>query len=196
MAAYAGRGLATNFNGYGTAFTMQLKTLNGVLPDTTIANTEYDKLMAAGVDCYPSFGIAKVATSGANEFFDVVVYKMAIKASYITSLFNSLATTPTKVAQTNAGLGQIMANAIRDLKKFQNSGVLASGVNWSSEIPIPVSDDIFQLGIFQNGMYLWFDDINKQQPSEREERKTPPGFLAIKFAGAFHGIETTITFEN
>ncbi len=196
MASYAGRGLATNFNGYGTAFTMQLKDMVGILPDLTIDQTRYDALMTAGVDCYVDFGIPKLATSGANGWFDVVVYSIAIKVSYIISLFNSLATTPTKIAQTNAGLNLIIANATKDLDKFQTSGVLATGVKWTGEIPVPVPEDIFNLSIMQNGFHLWFDDINNQSQEEREQRKTPAGSLSVKFAGAFHHVQSSITLQE
>jgi len=196
MAAYAGRGLATDYNGIGTAFTMQLKDLAGITADTSIDQTYYDILMRAGVDCYPSFGIAKLATSGANRFFDIVVYETAIKLEYLRLLVNAIATVPTKVPQTNAGVGIIIGQVVSGMNKFQICGILAEGAAWNGEVPVPVEYDIFNLGIMQNGFYSWFDDINNQSQDDREQRITPAGSLSIKFSGAFHKIQSTLTFQN
>ena len=71
MAAAASRGMSTIFEGSLTTQTMNLKTLVGVEPDSTMTQTLLGKCETAGVDCYVSFeGVPSYYSTGANGFFD------------------------------------------------------------------------------------------------------------------------------
>lgn len=196
MASYLSRGLSVNFNGVNTTITMHLKDLTGVLPDSTIDETLLAKIKAAGADCYPSIqGVAKVFTSGENEFFDYVHNLLWFVGALEVSGFNLLAQVSTKVAQTEEGVSQLKGV----YRKICTQGVInqyiAAG-EWNRPADTFGNQEDFYENIRQVGFYIYSSPVASQSATSREDREAPLIQIAIKLAGALHSSNVIINVNK
>lgn len=185
MAAYAGRGLSTNFDGSNTTSTMHLKDLIGIQPDPTMTQTILNKCKDAGADTYVSIqGVAKVFCSGANKFFDQVYNLLWFVGDLQIAGFNYLATTSTKIPQTENGV-QGLVGAYRGVcEQAVTNAYSAPGV-WNSPVTFGNQQDLLD-NVAQRGYYLYAAPIAKQSAADRAARKAPLIQIALKEAGAIH----------
>lgn len=195
MAAYVGRGFCENFEGSSVSQTMNLKTLNNVLPDNGISQTDYNNAGTAGVDLYVSYeGDPSVKSNGANDYFDVVYEKLALKFYAQVGLYNALKTTGTKIPQTEAGVA-VLKNALGNVfRQFVRNGVLAPG-KWNSAQTFG-DPETFRDNIANQGWYVYSIPIAMQSQSEREERVAPYIQGACKMSGAIHSADVLIVVEE
>lgn len=194
-AAYLSRGLAVNYSGSNTTLTMNLKTLNGMVADTQISETILEQAKAAGVDCYPSIeGLAKVQSfKHANQYFDQVTNLIWFVNSIQREVFNVLATTGTKIPQTEAGM-EIIRGAIRGVcNQAVINGYIAPG-QWNSPDTFGNYDD-FMRNIEEFGFYEYHQPVAEQAQSEREMRQAPLWQIAAKESGAVHSANILIYVE-
>lgn len=184
-AAYAGRALSTNFTGSNTATTLHLKTLAGINADTGISQTVLDQAQAAGVDVYPSIGgLAKLYTSGENEFFDDVYNSLWLKLALQVAGFNYLAQTNTKIPQTDSGIDGLK-NAYRlVLEAAVVNGYCAPGA-WTSSDSFGNQESLIRC-IEDLGYYIYSEPIANQAVADRQARQAPVIQIAVKTAGAVH----------
>lgn len=183
MASYAGLGLSTNFNGSNTTQTMHLKTLAGISFDPTLTQTQLTNAIAAGADTYPSLqGIAKVFCSGQNSFYDQV-YNLGW---FVTALqvagFNYLATSNTKIPQTEAGMDGLKTAYRSVCEQGVANQYLAPG-SWTSSTTFGVQQD-FLNNIKQRGYYIYSAPVAQQSATARAARQAPLVQIAAKQAGA------------
>lgn len=194
-AAYLSRGFAVNYNGSNTTITMNLKDLTGIEADTNISETILNKCVELGVDCFPSIeGLAKVVSNRQGTmYFDQVTNLIWFVNSIQRAVFNVLATTQTKVPQTEAGMQKI-AKAIRGVcNQAVTNGYIAPGT-WNSPDTFGNYDD-FHRNIEEFGFYDYHQPIAEQAQNEREQRKAPLWQIAAKEAGAVHSANILITIE-
>ena len=195
MAAYVGRGFSVNFEGSSVSQTLNLKTLVNVLPDTGISQTDYNNAETAGVDLYISYeGDPAVKSNGANDYFDSVYEKMALKFYAQVGLYNALKTVGTKIPQTEAGVS-ILKNALGNVfRQFVRNGVLAPG-QWNN--PQTFGDpETFRANISNQGWYGYSMPIAQQSQAEREARIAPYIQGACKMSGAIHEADVLILVEE
>lgn len=192
MAAYAGLGFSTNFNGSNTTQTMDLKSLSGVQPDPGMSQTLFNQCTAAGADVYASIqGVPKVLCSGANDFFDNQYNLQAFVGALQVAGFNALATTNTKVPQTEGGMN-ILKSAYRQVcQQFVTNQFIAPGA-WNSPTTFGPGTDLI-LNIGQVGFYVYSVPIAQQSQAQRVLRAAPLIQMAIKYAGA---IQTSSVIVN
>lgn len=194
-AAYLSRGLAVNYSGSNTTLTMNLKTLNGIPADTQISETILENAKSAGVDCYPSIeGLAKVQSfKHGNMYFDQVTNLIWFVNSLQREVFNVLATTGTKVPQTEPGL-ELIRGAIRSVcNQAVTNGYVAPGV-WNSPDTFGDYDD-FHRNIEEFGFYDYHQPVAEQAQSEREMRQAPVWQIAAKESGAVHSANILVYVE-
>lgn len=185
MAAYAGRALSTNFSGSNTTQTMQLKDLIGVTADPSMTQTIYEKCQDAGVDVYASIqGVAKVLTSGANDFFDQVYNLQWFIISLQVAGFNFLAQSSTKVPQTEQGV-TALKSAYRSVCEQAVTNQYVAPGSWNSPTTFGNQAD-FLANIVQRGYYIYSVPVAQQSAVDRADRKAPLVQIAIKEAGAIH----------
>lgn len=195
-AAYASRGLAVNYNGSNTTLTMNLKDLVGISADTNISETILDKCASLGVDCFPSIeGLAKVISNKqGGQYFDQVTNRIWLVNAIQRAVFNTLATTGTKIPQTEPGIAQII-NSIREVcNQAVTNGMVAPGT-WNSSDTFGNYDDFIR-NIEEFGFYIYHQPIAEQAQSEREERKAPVTQVACKEAGAYHSGNILVYIES
>jgi hypothetical protein len=192
-AGYASRGLSCNFSGSNTVFTMNLKDIVGLQGDI-INQTQLQDCKNNGIDTYPDLaGVPKVFISEANQFYDQVYTRLALKLRIQIVLFNYLATTNTKIPQTEAGI-EGMKDAIRRvLMQFVANGMLAPGT-WNSATRYGNPEDHIR-NIKDFGFYIYSQPIARQSQADREARRAPLIQIAAKDAGAVHSADINIEVE-
>jgi hypothetical protein len=189
-AAYAGRGFSVDFTGSLTAISMHLKQLVGVLPDTSLTQTDSNTALANGIDIYPAFGFqglvptGNLYTSGRNQFFDQVYNRYWMKFQLQVAGFNYLAQTTTKIPQTEQGMTGLKNSYRRVLQQAVTNGVLAPG-SWNSST---VFGNVASLtaSVAQIGYYVYSLPVSQQSQADRTDRKAPLVQIAAKEAGAIH----------
>lgn len=193
-AAYLSRGLAVNYNGSNSIITMNLKDLAGIQADTNISETILAQCEAVGCDCYPSIeGLAKVVSfAQGGLYFDQVVNQIWLVNTIQRDVFNVLATTGTKIAQTNPAL-EIITKAIRTVcNQAVVNGMAAPGV-WKGETFGNYED--FHRNIVEFGYYIYHQPVEEQSQTDRTARKAPAYSIAVKEAGAVHSANILIYIE-
>lgn len=190
-ASYASRLLSTNFEGSATTQTMHLKDLVGVLPDTGITQSDLDTCKVTGVDLYVSIrGIPKVFTSGGNTYVDRVYNLLWFIGELEISGFNTLATTSTKIPQTEEGVDTLVSSYRDVCKQAITNGFLASGT-WTG--PDTFGDpEVFKSNIQEFGYYIFTLPLSQQSVTNRKARKAPLAQIAIKESGAIHSSDIII----
>ena len=192
-AAYLSRGFSVNYSGSNTTITMNLKDLTGLQADTNINETILSQAAAVGADCFVE-GLAKVMSNSQNgTYFDQVTNRIWFVNTIQREVFNVLATTRTKVPQTDAGLESIV-KAIRNVcVQAVTNGMLAPG-EWNSADFFGNQED-FLRNIREFGYFIHHQPVAEQAQSEREERRAPLFQIAAKEAGAVHSASIVIYIE-
>lgn len=195
-AAYVGRAFSTNFNASNSSQTMNLKTLIGIEADNTVSETLYNACKTKGVDVYIKYnnGLSKTLSTGGNSFFDVVYENMALKFEIEANAFNALATTNTKLPQTEAGMSVLKSSVTQAFLKFKTAGVIGAG-QWNSSDTFG-DPETFRNNISQTGYYVYSQPIKNQLQSEREQRIAPVVQGACKRTGAIHECDVIVSVEN
>ena len=194
-AAYLSRGLSVNYSGSNTTITMNLKDLTGLQADTNINETILAQAAAVGADCFVSLeGLAKVISNKQNGmYFDQVANRIWLVNTIQREVFNVLATTRTKVPQTDAWLESIV-KAIRNVfNQAVVNGMIAPG-EWNSSDFFGNQED-FLRNIREFGFFIYHQPVAEQAQSEREERHAPQFQAAGKEAGAVHNSNIVIYIE-
>ncbi len=184
-ASYFGRALGVNFTGSNTTITMHLKDLIGVQPDPSMTVTLLNLCKAAGADTYISIqGVPKVFCVGANDFFDQVYNLCWFVGDLIVNGFNALATTSTKVPQTEAGVAVLKGAYRESCEQGLTNQYLAPG-RWTSPTTFGNLND-FLRNIEEKGYYIYSAPVALQSAVDRAARIAPLIQIAAKEAGAIH----------
>lgn len=193
-AAYASRGMSTNFSGSATTATMHLKQLATIEADTAMTQAYLNTCADLGVDTYPSIaGRASVFCSGGDDFFDNVYNLDWLVFALQVAGFNALAQTGTKLPQTEPGVAVLKGAYVNVLNQAVSNGFIAPGEWNSPELfgdPASLVRNIRQLGY-----YIYSLPVNQQTQADREDRKAPLIQIAVKYAGAIHS-SSVIVYVN
>lgn len=194
-AAYASRGLAVNYSGSNTTLTMNLKDLSIVPIDRQISENVLNKCETVGADVYCSLeGLGKVLSyAQGNYYFDQLTNRIWLLTTIQREVFNVLATTRTKIPQTEQGMQMLETACRRTCNQGVVNGMLAPGT-WNSSDTFGNLDD-FHRNIEEFGYYIYHLPVAQQSQSEREQRKAPVIQIACKEAGAVHFANITISIE-
>ena len=190
-AAYAGRAMSTNFDGSNTCGTMNLKQLVGITPDPGITQTLLNTCETVGADVYTTFGpLPEVFSTGGNTYFDQIYGQMWLQFALQVAGFNALATTSTKVPQTEPGMAILKSAYIAVLQQGVNNGFLAPGA-WNSSTlfgdPVALVRNILQIG-----WYIYSQPVNQQSQANRVARQAPLVQIAAKLAGALQSSNVVV----
>lgn len=194
-AAYLSKAMSVNYGGSNTTMTMNLKDLAGVQADTNISETVLAQCEAVGADCFPSIeGLPKVISNAQGGFyFDQILNQIWFVNTIQRNVFNVLATTRTKIAQTDPAL-EILTKTIRQVcNQAITNGYLAPGT-WNSPDTFGVYDD-FMRNIEEFGYYIYHMPVAEQSQTDRQARKAPTYQIAGKEAGAVHSANILIYLE-
>jgi hypothetical protein len=189
--AYAGRGMSTDFTGSNTTQTMHLKQLSGVTVDSDMTSTILAKCAAVGADAYVDIaGRSSLMTYGANGFFDDMYNLAWLVGALEVAGFNALATTSTKLPQTEQGMDYLKSEYSKVCRQAVTNRFVGAGT-WNS--PDTFGDQaMFLTNIESAGFYVYSQPVIAQSQADRALRKAPVVQIAVKYQGAIHSTSVII----
>ncbi len=196
-AAYVGRACSVNFSGSNTFSVMFLKNLVGLSADDGITQTIYDAAKAAGVDTYDDFGIAGMSCNrygSTGLYFDEVYGDLWLQFALQIAGFNALATTSTKVPQTEKGMTYLKSVIVTILKQGVTVGYIGVGLQWNSSQTFG-DPETLKASITAVGYFVYSLPISQQSQNDREARISPTIQIAIKRAGATQHVDVLALVE-
>lgn len=192
-AGYVSRLMAINFDAAGTALTMHLKDFVGLVADPGVTQTVLDSAQNAGVDVLADLGIPKIFISGANLFSDQLYTRLALEVDLQVAGFNYLATTTTKIPQTEIGMDGLKSAYRRVMQRFVSVGVYAPGTwNNATRFGDPADHD---RNIEEFGFFIYSLPVAQQPQNVREMRVAPLVQIAAKESGAIHSSDVVVLIE-
>ena len=175
---------SVNYYASNTSLTMHLKVIEGILPDNSVNDTVLANLKTAGVDAYVNIaGLPRMLTSGENEFLDVVMGMIWLQGAFEINYFNTLATTRTKIPQTERGMDSIKS-ALRMVCRIAVLNQTSAPGFWDGD-KFGNEEDLMR-NIEDQGYYIWSLPVREQLTSERRKRIAPIIQIGIKLASAVH----------
>ena len=190
-ASYAGRALSTNFSGSNTTGTMHLQVLAGVSPDPSMTQTILNLAIAAGADTYVSLqGVSAVFCSGANSFFDQVYNLLWLTGALQVAGFNYLASTNTKIPQTETGMDGLKGAYRAVLEQAKTNQYCAPGA-WNSATTFGNGADLIA-NVAQRGYYIYSVPLSQQSQANRVARQASLVQIALKQAGAIQSSSVVV----
>lgn len=193
-AAYAGRAMSTDFSGSATTQSMHMKDLVGVLPDGGITQTILELCKTIGADPYINIGgLPKVFSTGGNNFYDQVYNLTWFVFALQVAGFNAIATTSTKLPQTEPGVAVLRGAYLKILNAAVINGYCAPG-QWNS--PELFGDpESLRANVLQTGFYIFSQPVNQQSQTARAARRAPLIQIALKEAGAIHSTAVIVNIN-
>ncbi len=185
-AAYASLLMSANFGGTDLAITMNLKELSTILPDNSLSETNWLSAQTIGVDLYANTsGVAGVVSNAFGGLFaDQVYYRMWLQFQVSSNVFNVLAGTTTKIAQTEEGMDLVKDAVNQAFAQGAVFGYIAPGA-WTN--PDTFGDPATLVAaVAAKGYYSYSAPVASQSPSNRVARIAVPVQCAVKEAGAIH----------
>lgn len=196
MAAFMGRGMSTAFDGNATTGTMNLQQLATILGDSGITPSIQNTCEQLGVNIYPNIQSSPYVLSygGPNaNFFDTVYNSEWFANALTVAYFNALATTKTKVPQTEQGVQVVVSALVKVCQQAVVNGFLAPGT-WNGEIPFG-DPGVFDQNIEQNGYYVMSNPVATQDEASRAQRKNVIIQIAGKEAGAIQSGQVLVNLQ-
>lgn len=196
VAGYAGRMFSVNFAAQNSFITPNLKAIRGIVADKTVTETIYQTLATLGIDGYVDYGGAAKIIENANGnglYFDDVYGRIWFDNTIKVEEFNTLATTPTKVPQTERGMDYLKRTARMVCQQAVYNGFLGAGT-WNGDYPFGNPED-FARNISDFGFYIYSEPVASQTQTQRQTRKAPVIYIAGKQQGAIHSMDIITTFE-
>lgn len=186
--------LQVNYDQINSTITLEFKQEPGVVPEN-LTSTQYAALEAKNY-CYlatVSNGFVMIFNSKtpSGRFADEIVNLDWFEADVQNNVFTALATSPTKVPQTDKGMEVLLQAASKTCEKAVRNRLAAPGVWTHDGFGALVTGDFLQ-----QGYYLYADPVASQSSADRAARKTPPVQGALCGAGAFHSVDIVFNFQR
>lgn len=186
--------LQVNYDQINSTITLEFKQEPGVLPENLTAS-QYTTLEGKNY-CYlgtVSNGFIMIfnTKTPSGRFADEIVNIDWFKADAQNNVFTALATSPTKVPQTDKGMEVLLQAAAKTCEKAVRNRMAAAGV-WTHDGFGSLNNGDF----LQQGYYLYAPPVASQSDADRAARKTPPIQGALVGAGAFHSVDIVFNFQR
>lgn len=188
------RALVVDYSQPNSTLTLMFKQLPGITPED-LSSTQRAALAAKNIGVYVTVSngfIMLIDGKVANgRFLDEVMNLDWLKADAENNVFTALATTATKIPQTDAGVLKLVDAIATTMRQAVSNGCLAPGVWTGSNFGELKSGDT--LG---TGWYIYAAPVSSQSAASRATRVSPPITVACIGAGALHGAAITINFQR
>jgi len=185
IVAIAGYVCGQNTGLANSAFTLKFKQEVGIAPEpltTTLVNIIANKngnLYLSYGNYYTFFEQGKMAN---GQFFDEVINLDMLVNNMQLSVMDLLYGNP-KIPQTDDGVTQIMRVINLACEQAVTLGFLAPG-KWTGPNVLNLKTD----DMLPRGYMVQAQSVDDQSQADRELRKSPPIYVAIKEAGAIHSV--------
>lgn len=194
IAAFFGRALTVNFNMNKSTITMMWKQ-EVLISAETLTESQANALKATNCNVFVNYdngtAIVQNGTVANGRFFDEVHGLDWLQSTVQNSVYNLFYQSLTKIPQTNAGVGQVIANVVSVLDQAVANGLIAAG-KWNSD-----GFGALNRGDYlKSGYYTYSAPVETQSQADREARICPPIQVAIKMAGAIHSVAIAINVNR
>jgi hypothetical protein len=188
------RGLQVNFDQINSTIVLMFKQEPGVLPENLDA-TQYATLDTKRVNYLATVSNGFImlfnGITPSGRYFDEVMGLDWFKADMANAVFTALATTPTKVVQTDKGVEILLGGASTTCEKAVRNRLAAPGTWTHDGFGALSNGDLLPLGY-----YLYADPVSSQSDADKAARKAPPIQVALVGAGAFQGVDIVVNFQR
>jgi hypothetical protein len=191
--AILGWAMGANTRLANSAFTLKFKRLVGVAVDA-YSEAQVSDAAALNANVYINRGAAydmfEQGTMADGTWFDEMI-NLDMLSNYIQLSVMDLLIKTTKVPQTEAGVASIINAFKPDLDMAVRIGFAAPGI-WTSPgfLELETGDAI------EAGYLVLHEAIDDQSVADREARICPPIYIALKLAGAIHGVVIQINVNR
>lgn len=176
-----------------SAFTLNFKSITGITVEALTA-TQFNNVVGKGGNVYINRGEFynwfQNGTMMDGSFFDERIYldKLANDITLnVSDLFNQVP----KVPQTEGGVTQIIGAINPALDAALRTGFVAPG-RWLGQniMNLEYGDSL------PNGYLVQAEAIADQAKADRDARKAPPIYVAVKLAGAIHSVVIRVDVDR
>jgi hypothetical protein len=192
-AALMGLMHSVNMDLEASTITVEKKQFTGIEPDE-FSQSEIKKAITAGIDLYANTkGQGYVVGSQGRQHLDTIYNRLSFVESVKVQIFNTMATTGTKIPNTPKGQNIVYDTIDSVCRKYVRNGYLGIGLKWIGQVPFMQSQaSLFNQRLKDNGFVIQVGDYDEQTLSGRLARECPPFQIAVKEAGAIHIVFVSI----
>lgn len=169
----------------GSSYTLGLKQLPGTSPDnytsTQVANVE-SKKGNVYINRGAYYNIYEKGTVFSGAWFDEIIQLDKLCNNIQLDVMDLLYSNP-KIPQTNAGMARILATLEKRCQESVKIGFVAPG-QWNGQ-------DILNLAsgdYLATGYLIQSETFESQSQADRDARKAPNIYIALKLAGAIQSV--------
>jgi len=185
IAAILGYAMGANTGLANSAYTLKFKNEVGVLTDA-ISASDLATIEGNNGNLYLSYGnyynIFEQGKMANGQFFDEIINLDMLKNNIQLNIMDLLYGNP-KVPQTEAGINQIIHACNQACDIAQVIGFLGAG-QWTGNAILNLNNGDF----LPNGYLVQAAALSTQSDADRQLRKSPPIYIAVKEAGAIHSV--------
>lgn len=159
-----------------------------------VTPTQAAALKAKNLNYYVDRGGLAMVEEGVvanGRFIDEVIGLDWLQATVQNAVFTVLATSTTKIPQTDAGVAILVQAVDLALSKGALNGLLAPGIWTGQSLGTKKTGDLLE-----TGYYVFAQAVKDQLPADRALRKAPALTAICIGAGAIHSCAITITFQR
>ena len=182
-----------DFDQPNSTITLMYKQLPGVAVDE-LTSAQVAALQSYNLNYYVTRGgisVLENAKMADGTFQDEVHGLDWFQAGLQNAIFAKLATTPTKIPQTDLGAAQIIDACNAFAKKTRNNGLVAPG-KWVGDAFGELKTNDFM----PTGFYFAAGLVSDMSAADKAARKSPPITGAILLAGAIHTVAVQVTIQR
>jgi hypothetical protein len=185
IAAIMGYAMGQNSGLANSAFTLKFKREVGILVEA-LSSTQISYAEGKNINLYLSYGnyytILEQGVMANGQFFDEIIGLDMLKNQIQLNVMDLLYGNP-KVPQTEDGVTQVMHAIAQACEQALTVGFLGPGT-WTG-------DNILNLSTgdtLPKGYLVQAAKLSEQSDADRQARKSPSIYVAIKEAGAIHSV--------
>lgn len=183
---------STNFNGVNTVPTTKFKAEPGI-GAIALNETQRQFLLSKNCNYYTNFGDRAMFAEGVavdGTFIDQTFALQWFRSALQTQTFNYLASRPSKISQTDAGVATLIQQLQVVCAQAVTNGLLAPGI-WNGD---PLGS-IATGDTLTKGYYIFAEPVATLSQADRAARKAPPITILAKGSGAIHFVDILGIFE-
>jgi Protein of unknown function (DUF3383) len=180
--------MTVNWTQSNSAITLMYKQIQGLTAET-LTSPQLQAILSYNCNVYinysnnagGSFPIIQPGIAPSGNFVDAIVGAAVLRGTMLTNLFNILASTNTKVSQTNQGQSLLEAGILQTMEQFVINGYCGPQV-WDG----PSFGNLANGQFVPKGYYIFQPPVTQQTPAARQSRVSVPFQVAAVLSGAVH----------
>lgn len=175
-----------------SSFTLALKTFPSVLP-SNLTGAQVTKLEGYKANVYVNRGgytMYELGTQFSGDYSDETIQLDNLVSEVQVAVANLVTSRP-KIAQTEAGMTTLKDVIGSVLTTYISQGLIAPGT-WNGPSILDLEPGQF----LANGFLVQSEAIASQPAADRNARKAPPIYVAVKLAGAIHSVIVEIDVDR